>query len=85
MGKGRMWRRGRFPSHEGSRWNRFSRSRTALGPAKVIHVHDPTIGLRGILVVDNVATGPSIGGRRMALDVSVQECFRLAPAPGTGP
>ncbi len=51
-----------------------------LGPAKVIHVHDPTIGLRGILVVDNVATGPSIGGLRMAPDVSAQECFRLARA-----
>ena len=51
-----------------------------LGPAKVIHVHDPTIGLRGILVIDNVATGPSIGGLRMAPDVSVQECVRLARA-----
>ena len=35
-----------------------------LGPAKVIHVHDPSIGLRGTLVVDNVATGPAIGGAR---------------------
>ncbi|MGE5240950.1 MAG: Glu/Leu/Phe/Val family dehydrogenase [Bacteroidota bacterium] len=51
-----------------------------LGPAKVIHVHDPTIGLRGVLVIDNVATGPSIGGLRMAPDVSVQECARLARA-----
>jgi glutamate dehydrogenase (NAD(P)+) len=30
--------------------------------------------------VDNVATGPSIGGLRMAPDVSVQECARLARA-----
>jgi glutamate dehydrogenase (NAD(P)+) len=52
----------------------------ALGPAKVIHVHEPRIGLKGILVVDNVATGPSIGGLRMAPDVSAQECFRLARA-----
>jgi len=51
-----------------------------LGPAKVIHVHAPTLGLRGILVVDNVATGPSIGGLRMAADVSVEECARLARA-----
>jgi glutamate dehydrogenase (NAD(P)+) len=51
-----------------------------MGPAKVIHVHEPRIGLKGILVVDNVATGPSIGGLRMAADVSAQECARLARA-----
>lgn len=51
-----------------------------LGPAKVIHVHEPRLGLRGILVVDNVATGPSIGGLRIAPDVSAEECFRLARA-----
>ena len=51
-----------------------------LGPAKIIHVHEPGIGLRGTLVVDNVATGPSIGGLRMAPDVSTAECFRLARA-----
>jgi glutamate dehydrogenase (NAD(P)+) len=52
----------------------------ALGPAKVIHVHEPRLGLRGILVVDNVAIGPSIGGLRMASDVSLEECARLARA-----
>jgi len=51
-----------------------------LGPSKIIHVHEPSIGLRAILVVDNVARGPSIGGVRMAPDVSVEECFRLARA-----
>lgn len=51
-----------------------------LGPAKVVHVHEPRIGLRGILVVDNVACGPAIGGLRMAPDVSALECFRLARA-----
>jgi glutamate dehydrogenase (NAD(P)+) len=51
-----------------------------LGPAKIIHVHEPGIGLRGTLVVDNVAAGPSIGGLRMAPDVSTRECFRLARA-----
>jgi glutamate dehydrogenase (NAD(P)+) len=51
-----------------------------LGPAKVIHVQEPTIGLKGILVVDNVAAGPAIGGLRMAEDVSTGECFRLARA-----
>ena len=51
-----------------------------LGPAKVIHVHEPRLGLRGILVVDNVAAGPSIGGLRLAPDVSLEECARLARA-----
>jgi len=51
-----------------------------LGPAKVIHVHEPGSGIRGILVVDNVAAGPSIGGLRIASDVSLAECARLARA-----
>lgn len=51
-----------------------------LGPAKIIQVHEPGLGLRAVLVVDNVAPGPSIGGLRMAPDVSVEECFRLARA-----
>jgi glutamate dehydrogenase (NAD(P)+) len=51
-----------------------------LGPLKVIHVHEPSIGLKAVLVVDNVAKGPSIGGVRMAPDVSSEECFRLARA-----
>lgn len=51
-----------------------------LGPAKIIHVHEPGLGLRATLVVDNVAAGPAIGGLRMAPDVGTQECFRLARA-----
>jgi len=51
-----------------------------LGPLKVIHVHEPGIGLRGVLVIDNVARGPSLGGLRMAADVTTEECARLARA-----
>lgn len=51
-----------------------------LGPVKIIHVHEPSIKLKGILVIDNVAAGPSIGGLRMAPDVSTGECVRLARA-----
>jgi glutamate dehydrogenase (NAD(P)+) len=51
-----------------------------LGPAKIIQVYEPTLGLRAALVVDNVACGPSIGGLRMAPDVSIAECVRLARA-----
>ena len=51
-----------------------------LGPKAVLHVYEPKTGLRGIVVVDNVARGPAIGGCRMAPDVSFEECFRLARA-----
>lgn len=51
-----------------------------LGPLKIIHVHEPSVNLKAILVVDNVAKGPSIGGVRMAEDVSTEECVRLARA-----
>ena len=51
-----------------------------LGPVKVVHIYDPSCGLKGIVVVDNVSCGPSIGGIRMAADVSVEEVFRLARA-----
>jgi glutamate dehydrogenase (NAD(P)+) len=51
-----------------------------LGPAKIILVHEPACALKAVLVVDNVAAGPAIGGLRMAPDVSVEECARLARA-----
>lgn len=51
-----------------------------LGPLKVIHVYEPSVDLKAILVIDNIAAGPSIGGVRMANDVSTKECFRLARA-----
>jgi len=51
-----------------------------LGPSKIIHVYEPSVNMKAILVVDNVAKGPSIGGIRMAEDVSTEECFRLARA-----
>ncbi len=55
-------------------------TRDELGPFKIIDVYEPSVGLRGTLVVDNVARGPSIGGVRMAPDVSTEECLRLARA-----
>lgn len=50
------------------------------GPKLIAAVHDPETGLKGVVVVDNVDRGPAIGGTRMAPDVSVEECFRLARA-----
>ena len=56
------------------------RDKNHLGPFKIIHVSEPASSLKATLVVDNVARGPSIGGVRMAPDVSTEECFRLARA-----
>jgi len=52
----------------------------ALGPARIVHVSEPSLGLKAVLVIDNVARGPAVGGLRMAPDVSVDECARLARA-----
>ncbi len=49
-----------------------------LGPAKILQMFEPSVDLKALLVVDNIAMGPAIGGIRMAPDVSVEECFRLA-------
>src|SRR5262245_29473396 len=51
-----------------------------LGPEKVLHIHEPRCGLRAVVVIDNTACGPAIGGVRMAADVSLEEVFRLARA-----
>lgn len=40
-----------------------------LGPAKVIHIREPSSEFRATLVADNVACGPAIGDLRMAADV----------------
>ncbi len=58
----------------------FARSCDELGPIKVVHWNDPATRVRGMVVVDNVACGPSIGGVRMAPDVTTSEVFRLARA-----
>jgi glutamate dehydrogenase (NAD(P)+) len=51
-----------------------------LGPQKIVHIYEPGLDLKAILVVDNIAAGPSIGGTRMAHDVNLEECVRLARA-----
>jgi glutamate dehydrogenase (NAD(P)+) len=49
-----------------------------LGPAKIIQVYEPTIDFKAVLVIDNIAMGAAVGGIRMASDVSIEECMRLA-------
>ncbi len=51
-----------------------------IGPEKIVYLRTPSVGLRAIVVIDNTAAGPAIGGTRMAPDVSAIECFRLARA-----
>ena len=51
-----------------------------LGPDKTVRIHDARAGLEAIVVVDNVACGPAIGGVRMAADVTIEEVARLARA-----
>jgi glutamate dehydrogenase (NAD(P)+) len=51
-----------------------------IGPAKIVHIYEPALDLRAVVAIDNVACGPSIGGVRMASDVSTEEAFRLARA-----
>jgi len=51
-----------------------------LGPIKIVHIYDPKHNLKAVVAIDNVARGPSIGGIRMAPDVSAAEAFRLARA-----
>ncbi|MGI9516788.1 MAG: Glu/Leu/Phe/Val family dehydrogenase [Pirellulaceae bacterium] len=50
------------------------------GPEKVVYVYEPRCGLKGIVVIDNAAIGPGIGGIRMTPTVTTEEVFRLARA-----
>lgn len=58
----------------------FEQLADEYGPEKVVYITEPRTGLKGIVVLDNTAAGPAIGGIRMAVDVSVEEVFRLARA-----
>ncbi len=49
-----------------------------FGPEYIVKVHDPKIGMEGVLIVDNTALGLGKGGIRMTPDVSEGEVFRLA-------
>jgi glutamate dehydrogenase/leucine dehydrogenase len=51
-----------------------------LGPARTVYIHNASSGLKAIVVIDNTACGQAVGGVRMAPDVSLEECFRLARA-----
>lgn len=52
----------------------------ADGPVCVALLSEPRSGRRAMVVIDDVAAGPAIGGVRMAPDVTVEEVARLARA-----
>ena len=58
----------------------FDKFNDEYGPEKIVYIHEPRCGLKGIVVIDNTAAGPGIGGIRMATDVTTAEVFRLARA-----
>lgn len=51
-----------------------------IGPEAVVYVYDPETSMKGVLVVDQMATGTAGGGTRMLPDVTAEEIFRLARA-----
>jgi len=56
-----------------------------LGPAKIIHVYQPTLGLKGILVVDNVATGPPSASATRCAGVRADRCDTCNHVCGCAP
>lgn len=49
-----------------------------LGPSKVIHIYFPHSDFKAIVVIDNTALGPAIGGVRVSPSVTTEEVIRLA-------
>ena len=51
-----------------------------FGPEKVVYIHEPRCGLKGIVFLHNTCVGPAIGGVRMTPTVNSEEVYRLAEA-----
>lgn len=49
-----------------------------IGPAKVIRLYSAKEHLRAVVVIDNIALGPAIGGVRVSQTVTAEEVWRLA-------
>ncbi len=69
-----------IPKNETDLHPNFHHFTDEYGPEKIIYVYEPRCQLRGIVVIDNTAIGPAIGGIRMTPTVNVDEVFRLARA-----
>ncbi len=51
-----------------------------IGPEKILYLHDPEVGMKGVIVVDTMAAGGAGGGTRMLPDITTREMFGLARA-----
>jgi len=51
-----------------------------IGPECILHVSDPTVGMKGVIVVDTTVFGRASGGTRMLPDISTEEIAWLARA-----
>ena len=51
-----------------------------IGPEKIIIIKNPSVGLNGVLVIDNSIYGIPAGGIRLAPDISMDEMIRLSRA-----
>jgi glutamate dehydrogenase (NAD(P)+) len=49
-----------------------------IGPSKVIHLYSGKTTLKAIVVIDNIALGPAIGGVRVSPGLNLEEVIRLA-------
>jgi glutamate dehydrogenase (NAD(P)+) len=67
------WRR----SVEMPDWMRLS---DEIGPECILHVSDPTVGMKGVVVVDTTVFGRASGGTRMLPDITTEEIAWLARA-----
>jgi glutamate dehydrogenase (NAD(P)+) len=62
---------------QGESWGRLG---DELGPKQITFIREPSVGLEAVVVIDNIAAGPALGGIRMAEDITVREVARLARA-----
>jgi glutamate dehydrogenase (NAD(P)+) len=51
-----------------------------IGPEKILYLHDPEVGLKGIIVVDTISLAGAGGGTRMLPDITTEEMCNLARA-----
>jgi len=49
-----------------------------IGPSKILQLYAPEIPFRAVVVIDNTARGPALGGVRVSPEVDVTEVYRLA-------
>ncbi len=62
-------------------FNEFRIRHNDLGPEKIVRIYDPSTSRTwGYVAVDNLSRGASLGGIRIAPDITAQEVYHLAAA-----